>query len=241
MYRARDYWGRVRGGDPLTQMIAIAALILLVVVALPYLPVQVATNGVACLNLPSPKNSGSNQSLLASQIDPSVLRLELKPDAVAINQGAPLSLDLRFINDSMAPLTLMIIPEEIIYRYTGREDGIAFSIQSTSGQVLGESPNTRPPFPAHQQFTQNQLRVLGPRQRCSLRVDIDPARLNAAQVTRGEYQFTAVYRNQSKGALPPPAALTPTPIFRDQGVWIGQVQSNTIRVSVGLPTQAPSQ
>ncbi len=92
MYRARDYWGRVRGGDPLTQMIAVAAFILLLVVALPYLPVQVATNGVACLNLPMPKNSGSNQSLLASQIDPSVLRLELKPDAVIINQGSPLAL-----------------------------------------------------------------------------------------------------------------------------------------------------
>jgi hypothetical protein len=239
-HRARQYYDRFSSSDPMTRIIALAALLILAIIALPALWARLpgAASGVACANLPMPRLTGNNQSLLSSQVDSSALLLELAPDPVVINQGEPLDMDVRFINDSVAPLTLFIAPDEVTLRYTEQEAGLLFSITS-NGQALGEPPNVRPPYPVRQQFTQDQLRVLGPRQRCSEHIQIDAARLNAAQVIRGEYRITAVYRNLYKGVLSPVGALTPTPIFRDQGVWTGQVQSNEIKVIIGLPTQPP--
>jgi hypothetical protein len=238
--RARYYYDRFSASDPVTQVIALAALLILAIIALPALWARLpgAASGVACANLPMPRLGGSNQSLLSAQVDSNALRLELAPDPIVINQGQPLDMEVRFINNSVAPLTLFFVPDEVTFRYTEQEAGLLFSITS-GGVARGDQPSVYPPYPVRQQFTQNQLRILGPRQRCSEHVQIDPARLNAAQVIQGEYRITAVYRNLYKGVLPPVGALTPTPIFRDQGVWTGTVQSNEIRVIIGLPTQPP--
>ena len=238
--RARQYYDRFSATDPVTQIIALAALLILAIIALPALWARLpgSASGVACVNLPMPRLTGSNQSLLASQVDSKELLMELAPDPIVINQGQPLDMEVRYINNSIAPLILFIAPDEVTFRYTEQEAGLLFSITS-GGVARGDQPNVRPPYPVRQQFTQNQLRILGPRQRCSERVQIDPARLNAAGVIQGEYQITAVYRNLYKGVLSPIGALTPTPIFRDQGVWTGTVQSNQIKVIIGLPTQPP--
>jgi hypothetical protein len=239
MYRVRGYYDRFRGGDPLMQMIAIAALILLAVIALPRLwgVLPGASSGIPCLSLPMPKISGNNQSLLASTIDPSVLHLELVPVDIVISQGSTLSMEVRFINESMAPLTLMMVPGETTFRYTETEVGLLFSITTPDRRALGEPLNVRPPFQERQVFSADQLRVLGPRQRCNLRVDIDPARLNSAQIGQGQYEIVAVYRNRSRGQLPAVQARTPTPIFRDLGVWTGEVRSNAIILRVVPPGQ----
>jgi hypothetical protein len=68
-------------------------------------------------------------------------------------------------------------------------------------------------------------------------VTISPQRLQAARVTGGQYQITAVYRNLSKGTVPAVAPLTPTPVFNNLGVWTGQVQSNDITLVVGPPAK----
>ncbi len=245
--RYRRYSDRFSSFDPVTQAIALAALLILLVIALPYIWVRLpgAASGVSCQNLASPKISGNNQSLLSVGQPPDVLHLELAPTNVTINQGETLVLELRFINESLAPLTLFLPPDEFVFRYTEQEAGILFSIQTADGRAIGEPPNVRPPFQVRQSFPPNQLHVLGPRQRCNVRIELDSARLNSAQVVTGQYRITAVYRNQYRGTVAAVAAQTPTPIFKDQGVWIGpqqsnwQVQSNTIQVSVGLPTQPP--
>jgi len=232
----RRYYNNLRGGDPMTQLIAIGALIILLIVALPKLWAFIpgAASGVECVGMASPKSSASNQSILASQIDPAVLKLELVPPLITKTAGDALNMELRFINDSMAPLTLYISPDDAVFRYTQQEIGIMFSIQSIDGAVLGEPASARPVKAAVQQYNINLLHVLGPRQRCFARIAIDVGRLNAAKLTQGEYRVTAIYRNQFKGILPTNVPLSPTAIFRDQGVWVGQVQSNEIRVSVGV-------
>ncbi len=239
MYRAREYYSRYAPSDPMTRLIAIVALVFLLILALPRL-IPGTASGVDCGGMPIPRASGSNQSLLSSQIDPSALHLELAPDHVIINQGQPLDMEVRFINESVAPIVLFYDPVRVTFRYTEQEAGILFSIQTPDGRALGVPPNVRLPYPVLQSFAPDQLRILAPRSRCNVRVEIDPATLNAAQVIRGDYRVTAVYRNPSRGALPAPGPLTPTPVFRDQGVWTGQVQSNDILVTVGLPTQPPS-
>jgi hypothetical protein len=228
----RSYYGRFNRADPMMRAFIVAGLILLGVIVLPRVPGVGA--GVDCMNLPQPMLSGNNQSVLASRVDPADLTLELLPDRTVLAAGEALVMTVRINNASIAPLTLFLVPQEFVFRYTGQEAGLVFAVQSLAGQVLGEPFSVRAPFPARQQFTPQELRVLGPRSRCTLRVTIDSARLTSSGVSRGEYRITAVYRNQARGALPAVGALTPTPIFRDQGAWVGEVRSNEVIISVGV-------
>lgn len=245
MYRrARGYYDGFRTGDKMTQLIAVTALVILVIIALPRLGAifPYVASGVDCTAMTAPEMTGNNQSLLAARANPADLHLELAPSAVALSAGESLVLEVRFINEGMAPITLFLTPNDFAFRYTGQEPGISFAIQTQGGQVLGEPASFRPVKTSLTQFTVDQLHVLQPRSRCYVRATIDPSRLAAAQVTRGVFFITAVYLNQSKGALPAVGQLTPTPIFKDQGVWTGPLlRSNQITVGIGVPTAAPGQ
>jgi hypothetical protein len=237
MYRARRYWDNFNSSDPVTQGIAIVALVLLVIFALPYFNFPWQSSGANCLDLASPRVNGTNQSLLASQVDPSLLHLELVPGTISINPGDPLQMQVRFINESVAPFTLFLTPDQGIFRYTQQESGLLFSVQ-TNGVTLGEPTSVRPLSVGPQTYGPDQLHILPPRQRCTFFVTITADRLRSANVTSGQFQITAVYRNQYKGAIPAVGQLTPTPVFPDLGVWTGQTQSNDIVVNIGVPTPA---
>jgi hypothetical protein len=240
MYRARDYWDNFRGSDPVTQMIAGAAFAILLVIALPRIWPG-ASNGVSCENLSIPRISGNNQSILGLEAGSDDLVLELIPAKTIVAIGEPLQMDVRFINLSMRPLTLYMGQDIIPFRYTEQEVGLQFSIQSEDGRVLGEPPNVRPFAPVPGQYTANQLRVVGPRQRCTKHVEVDSARLTVVGMTGGRYRISAIYLNRTRGALPPVQQRTPTPIFADQGVWVGQVPSNEVIITVGGAPPAPAQ
>jgi hypothetical protein len=235
MYRARRYWDRFNESDPVTQGIAVAALVLLAIFALPYINFPWTASGGPCTDLAEPFANGTNQSVLGSQTAENFLRLEIVPKVITINPGDPLRMDVRFINASMAPLTLYLPPDTGIFRYTGQESGLLFSVQSADGRVLGEPVNVRPPAPSPQIYSQNTLHVLRPRSRCTFPISIAPNRLQAAGVTAGgQYQITGVYRNQNRGIVPTVVGLTPTPMYPDLGVWTGEVRSDSILLGVGV-------
>ena len=239
MYRARRAWNNFDSSDPVTQAIAIVALVLLVIFAIPYLPLPYVVSGVGCDNLSAAEMSGSNQSVLGSQAAESDLRLELVPNPINLTTADPLTMEVRLINNSMRPLTLFLPQGEYVFRYDDQESGLLFSIVgATDGQPRGEGANVRPPFVAPSQFNQTDLHVLGPRQRCSVSVTIDPARLASSRVTPGSYNIIAFYRNTSRGALPAIRANTPTPMFPDAGVWTGTVRSNQITLNYGVAPAA---
>lgn len=237
MYRARRYWENLNVGDPVTQAIAIVALVLFVIFAIPYLPLPYVVSGVNCYNLSASAISGSSQSILGSQAQQDDLRLELVPDPINLQANTTLNMDVRFINNSMRPLTLFLPEGEYVFRYDEQESGLLFSIVGAAdGQPRGEGANIRAPFIAPSQFNQTDLHTLGPRQRCSVSVALAPARLQASNVTPGQYQIIAFYRNTSRGALPGVRANTPTPQFPDAGVWTGTVRSNQVTLNYGVAT-----
>lgn len=238
MYRARRYWENFNAADPVTQGIAVVALLLLAVFSLPYFNFPWQASGSQCTDMAAVRISGNNQSILSGLVDPSVLHLELVPATVNLNTGDALKVSVRFINESMAPLTLYVTPDMGIFRYTDQESGLLFSVQSSDGRVLGEPASSRPVSVGPQSYSSDQLRILRPRSRCTVDITIDANRLRVAQVTPGQYRLIAVYRNQFKGVLPQPSTLTPTPIFQNLGVWTGQVQSNQILLIVGAQPAA---
>jgi hypothetical protein len=236
MFRVRGYYNRFNSADPVMRFILLAGVILVVVILIPRFPGLGA--GVDCEGMTIPEITGNNQSILATTVDPSALTLELVPEKNPILSGESLMLDVHFYNASMAPLTLFISPQDSVFRYTQQEPGLEFSIQQITAQgtqVLGEPLTSHPAVPVRQSYDPKELRVLGPRSRCNMRIEISPQRLKAANVVQGEYRITAVYVNNVRGALPTVQAPTPTPIFPDQGVWVGEVRSNEVAITISAP------
>jgi hypothetical protein len=241
--RVRNYYDRFNTADPITRVIAFAALALIIVIGLPRLAPN-AASGVGCLNLAPPQLTGNNQSVLASQLaaqpDTSVLTLELIPYSTTINVSGALELDVRFINVSMAPISLFLVPESTIFRYNNEEIGLLIFMQRIGqNRAIGEFADRSPALTVRQQYPRAEVHLLGPTQRCTYTIQIGADRLAAAGVTPGQYRIAVIYRNVTRGALPAVGQLTPTPIFPDQGVWTGQVQSNDVIINIGVPTPVP--
>jgi hypothetical protein len=233
MSRWRGYYDRFNTSDPVIRLIALAGLILVLAIAMPRF-LTITGSGIDCANLPVPSISGSNQSLLASQPNAGdALKLELVVDRQTVNPGEPMVFYVRFINDGLAPLTLYLTPQSAIFRFNNEEIGILLFMQNLQTQrTIGENNAGSPPLVVPQQYTIDQLKSLGPRQRCSVRFEISYPRLQAAGAAAGQYRAIVTYRNNTRGILPPVSGITPTPIFADQGVWTGAVQSNEVIFNV---------
>jgi len=244
------YYRRFRNifdeSDDITRLIAFAALVLLIVITLPTLAprIPVVRNGAVCSNLYSPPGDGTQQSILGRSAGTTALKLELTLGSSVLSSGDALVLQVHFVNQTVAPLTLAFVPEEAVFRYTDGESGLMFAVQTVDGRALGEPTTSRPPAPIRTQFSQDQLHMLNPHERCTQTIFITTDRLAAAGVAQdGQYQVMAIYRNLAAGQLAPVGKLTPTPIFPDQAVWIspsGGVHSNIVTFGVGV-TPVPSQ
>jgi hypothetical protein len=143
---------------------------------------------------------------------------------------------VRFQNAGPAPIIFPFVPGEAVLRYSGREEGLSFWVQfSGNGQVLGEPVTVKAPPPIRQQFSSDTLHWLGPFQSCTQAFTFDANRVRAAGIGQGDYRIVAVYRNTQRGALSAVGQLTPTPVFRDQGVWttLGDVRSNQLVITIG--------
>jgi hypothetical protein len=241
--RFRDFFD---ASDDITRIIAFAALIMLLVITLPTLAPRIPAvrNGAVCSSLYSPPGDGTQQSILGRAAGTGALKLELTVGSNFLGSGDALILQVHFVNQSAGPLLLALVPEEAVFRYTDAESGLMFAVQTTDGRALGEPTTTRPPAPIRTQFSQDQLHVLNPRERCTQTITITPDRLAAAGLGQGgQYQVMAVYRNLAPGKLLPIGQLTPTPIFPDQAVWVsppGGVHSNIVTFGFGV-TPVPLQ
>lgn len=238
MRRFRDYYDRFNTSDPMVRLIAVAALVLVGAIILPrFLPF--AGSGVDCQALPEPYADGSRQSWLAG-IKPSQeedLRLDLVVSKTRLTVGEGLTLEVRFINDGIAPMTLFMVPQSAIFRYTQEEIGILIFLQNLGdNRVLGEGADRSPVLQARVQYSSRELEYLAPKTRCTVRIELPAARLQNAGMGAGNYRIAVFYRNRNKGNVPGIAnALTPTPTFPDQGVWTGTVQSQFVTVEVVPP------
>jgi len=219
--------------DPLLRIFGIGAIILLAALGLPRIW-PYAASGINCTSLPRPFANAYNQSVLAatqqSTRGDESLQLEIVADKTSMRVGETLTLYVRFVNSSVAPITLYLTSQSAVLRYNEQESGILISVINQNNQPLGENTAFQQSPP---QYDVQSLGLLAPRSRCQYQVDLPWIRLQAIGLQQGQYRLTAVYRNATRGGIAAPAnLLTPTPIFADQGVWAGRVQSNDVILTV---------
>jgi hypothetical protein len=186
----------------------------------------------------SPPANGTQQSVLGRGIGTTALSLQLSINNNTLRPGDALYLTVHFLNQSAAPITFALVPDEAVLRFTNSESGLMFAVGASDGRVLAEPPGIKPPAPVRDTFDPTTLHVLNPREHCVQTIIFSTDRVNAAGLTAGgQYQIKAIYRQTARGRLSAVGNLTPTPMFPDQGVWAtsaGGIQSNVITIGYGV-------
>jgi hypothetical protein len=180
-----------------------------------------ADEGVPCAWLRQAENRAAHQSLLG--------RGATRPISLGISAGSvPAAPDgelvIRIIvaNDSLGTVPIIYDPDQVQIGDAGFNTGFGIVINSTAPVAEG-APQANAFVP------ETDIRVLGPRQRCVHTLRFPASQLPDPSLGTGNATVKAYYRNTSPGVSQSPDPLA-TPIYIDQGLWVGVVESPAVTV-----------
>ncbi len=178
---------------------------------------------IPCVWLREGLDRANHQSLIGRQAV-NAIALEVRAGGVPVDPNGSLRIDIVVINRSLGTVPIYFDVTQV----TGGDNG-----SSGIGLVFGSAT-----IPANQgaqaSFPEQNIRLLGPRQRCIYRADLQGAQLDT--VRQGNNSVRAFYRIASAGSVTQ-AAAGPTPIYPDQGLNVvsgGLVQSAPVELVVQL-------
>lgn len=178
--------------------------------------------GIPCENVRMASGLGNHQSLLGRGAD-QPLQLSISTSGVPTDPSGSLLIQITVINNSVGSVPFIYSPNKVL-----------IGDNNSSGLGIIFAPNTTLATTANRQDTQtfpeNEIRILGPRQRCVHTIDIAAGNVQLDPTIRsGNAQVYAYYRGSSRGAVP---AAQPTPIYPDQGLWVGVIRSEAISIPI---------
>ncbi len=188
--------------------------------------------GAPCAWLPIPDDLANHQSLIArgtlSPISVSVRPRPLPPLSAASGDW---EIDIIVNNDSLGSVMFIYNAAQVIYQDNNTSGlGLIFNYNPNAsiGSGGGRQDSGSAPL--------ENIRILGPRQRCVHTVLIPAGNaLTEPTLRAGQATVRAFYRNTMNGTITTSPVPQATPIFNDQGLWVGFVQSGAIAIP------APSQ
>jgi hypothetical protein len=212
-------------------LVGIFLLVLLAVFAGPnVLPRLISSftpfdEAVPCAWLRVAEDRANHQSLIGRATeDP--LQLELRAGPVPTAPDNDLVVNIVIINASLGTVPIVYDPDEVIIGDNG----------SSGLGLIFAPPYSRPGGPVRQDpptFSENSIRLLGPRQRCVHSVIIPYSQLDNA-IRSGQSQVRAYYRITTAGPITTAGGIA-TPIYPDQGLDIvpgGIVESPTLPLAL---------
>jgi hypothetical protein len=184
-------------------------------------------SGVPCGWLRRSDNRAFHQSLLGRSVDnPFELLIEVGPFPTQPNEFLTLRITVR--NNSMGTVPLIYNETQVSIGDNGTAGlGILFSTNSLNGLFA------RPAEAPNRSYNETDIRLLGPRQSCVHNMEIPAGNvLVDPGITSGQAQVRAFYRGTQRGVATQPPNTLATPIYPDQGLWIGYAESIPVAVSV---------
>lgn len=182
-----------------------------------------ADEATSCSSVRTADNRAQHQSLLGRAAD-SPIALSVRTTALPTQGDQFLTIIITVTNDSLGTVPFVFNPNQVIVGDDGSSGvGLIFtpanSLQSGARQ---DSAAT---------YAEQNIRVLGPRQRCVVRIDFPAGNvLVDGNVTSGTAQVRAFYRNGNPGPVAPPPGTNATPIFPNQGLWTGIAESENVTI-----------
>lgn len=182
--------------------------------------VPFADEGVPCSWLRSGENRAYNQSLLGreiSQRSDSPISLSVRTGSLPSDQTGTLEISIIVTNNTLGTVPILVTPGQLILDPNQAASGFGVVFNSAAPVTnVGEAVGS---------YSEDRIRVLGPRQICVHTVDVPWGSIpnNTALVTANA-TIMAFYRNNTVGSAIPTG--NQPAVFSDQGLWTGVVTSS---------------
>jgi len=210
-----------RDGDSSNTVIGIILLVMLLVFVGPgVLPSLLSRTfpfveeGVPCTSLQRANNRAAHQSLIGRQArNPLTLRTALEP--IPANDNDPWIVRIIINNNTIGTIPFVFAENQVIVGDNGTS-GVGIIVQTPDNQPFTLNTDNTRQTQNVTSFPEDQIRVLGPRQRCIFRLELSAAEarnLPNGTTIRSYYRITTAGVVQQNN----PQA---TPIFNDQGLAI---------------------
>jgi hypothetical protein len=174
--------------------------------------------GVPCAWLRTAENRANHQSLLG-RAAPNPISIRVQVDPLPTDPSALWEVRITVTNESLGTVPFVYSPNQVIVGDNG-SSGLGLIFTPPNSLVTGgQRPNTTI-------IPDSAIRLLGPRQRCVHTAEFPAGNvLIDGNIRSGATQVRAYYRNNSRGQVVQPPGVVATPIFNDQGLWTGYVES----------------
>ncbi len=174
--------------------------------------------GVPCSWVRTADDRAFHQSLLGRAAT-NPFSLTVQTTALPSDASSSLFVNIIITNNSLGTVPFVYDPQRVIVGDNGTSGlGLIFTPQNSLSAGVPRQDSSSVP--------EANLRLLGPRQSCVVTVEfpggnvlVDPS------LTSGNANVRAFYRNNQDGQVSQPAGITATPIYQDQGLWTGYVES----------------
>jgi hypothetical protein len=182
-----------------------------------------ADEGVPCSWLRQADDRAAHQSLLGRGAT-SPLTLGVNTSPLPSTSDGELVIDIIIVNDSLGTVPIVYNPDQVQIGDAGFNTGLGIVINSNA-------PLTPGGLQANAFVPESDIRVMGPRQRCVHTLRFPATQLPDPSLATGTATVKAYYRNTSPGVTQSQDPLA-TPIYPDQGLWVGVVESPSVTIPV---------
>ena len=168
-----------------------------------------------------------HQSLIG-RASTDAIELEVHINGVPSGPTGNLDLEIVVINRSLGTVPFLYNPNQVSIGDDGTSGlGVIFDPGNLMARPSGRTDT--------QTYPEEEIRLLGPRQRCIHSMSIPAGQLDP-NIAAGNAGVRAFYRINGAGTVPVPVA-GPTPIYHDQGLAVitgGFVQSLTTPIQIAV-------
>ncbi|MBC7809770.1 MAG: hypothetical protein H7175_01415 [Burkholderiales bacterium] len=231
--------GRGRGSrferfetNPRNVFAGVLLLVLLLTFAGPRSLPQVLSNvipaideAIPCIWLRQGIDRANHQSLIgrAASAEGNPISVSVRTTSVPTTLEGELVISIVVSNDTIGTVPFLFSPEQVIVG-DNSSSGLGLIFDPPNSMSTGGIRQDTASYP------ENVIRVLGPRQRCIHKVAF---RQLDGTVANGTARVRAYYRNNFAGQIQIQNTIA-TPIYNDQGLWTGYVES--LPIPIPLPS-----
>lgn len=222
-----------RGGGGTNLFVGLILLILLAVFAGPTTLPRFISNvipqfyeGAPCAWLRTANDRAFHQSLLGrAATAPFSLRVQTTP--IPTDPSGSLLINIIITNNSLGTVPFVYDPNAVLVGDNGTS-GLGLIFTPTNSLFAGAQRQDSGTVP------EQNLRLLGPRQSCVVTLDFPAGNvLPDPAVSSGTARVRAYYRNNNRGQTVQAVGTLATPIYTDQGLWTGIVESADVTIPLG--------
>jgi hypothetical protein len=179
--------------------------------------------GLPCEWLRTGEDRASHQSLIGRAVE-NPFSVRVQTSALPTDAAGFLTVRVILVNESLGTVPFVYDPNQVIVGDTNTS-GLGVIFSPTTQLIAGNPRQDSATIP------EAGIRLLGPRQRCVHTIEFPAGNvLIEPGLSSGTGQVRAYYRNNNRGQIVPVVGTLATPIYPDQGLWVGYVESDSVAI-----------